>query len=83
MTSYPQVLMNVKVRERVPLEEVGAVQEIVGKVEAQLGEEGRVLLRYSGTEPLLRVMLEGPQQQLVDQLCGEICAVIRDSMGEQ
>ena len=83
MTSYPQVLMNVKVRERVPLEEAGAVQEIVGKVEAQLGEEGRVLLRYSGTEPLLRVMLEGPQQQLVDQLCGEICAVIRDSMGEQ
>lgn len=83
MTSYPQVLQNVRVRERVPLEGVGALQEIVGNVEAQLGEEGRVLLRYSGTEPLLRVMLEGPQQQLVEQLCEKICGVIRDAIGEQ
>ncbi|MEE3198716.1 MAG: phosphoglucosamine mutase [Planctomycetota bacterium] len=83
MTSYPQVLKNVKVRERVPLEEVGALQEIVEKVESQLADEGRVLLRYSGTEPLLRVMLEGPQQQLVEQLCDEICGVVRDAMGEQ
>ncbi|MEC9352675.1 MAG: phosphoglucosamine mutase, partial [Planctomycetota bacterium] len=83
MTSYPQVLKNVKVRERVPLEEVGALQEIVEKVESQLADEGRVLLRYSGTEPLLRVMLEGPQQQLVEQLCDEICDVVRDAMGEQ
>ena len=72
-----------KVRERVPLEGVGALQEIVGNVEAQLGEEGRVLLRYSGTEPLLRVMLEGPQQQLVEQLWEEICGVIRDAIGEE
>ena len=72
-----------KVRERVPLEEVGALQEMVEKVESQLADEGRVLLRYSGTEPLLRVMLEGPQQQLVEQLCDEICGVVRDAMGEQ
>ena len=83
MTSYPQVLKNVRVSERLPLEEVGALQEVVGNVEAQLGDEGRVLLRYSGTESLLRVMLEGPQQQLVEQLCEKICGVIRDAMGEQ
>lgn len=83
MTSYPQVLRNVKVRERVPLDGVDSLREIVGKVEGLLGSEGRVLLRYSGTEPLLRVMLEGPQQRLVEQLCDDICDVIRNTIGEQ
>ena len=79
MTTYPQVLKNVRVREKVSLETFEPLCEIVSDVEERLGAEGRVLLRYSGTEPLLRVMLEGPQQQLVEDLCDEICAVIEET----
>ena len=78
-----QVLKNVRVRDKVELETVEAVREIVAAVEQRLGGEGRVLLRYSGTEPLLRVMLEGPEQQLVDQLCDDICGVVGDSIGDR
>ncbi|MCH2586130.1 MAG: phosphoglucosamine mutase [Planctomycetes bacterium] len=83
MTAYPQVLKNVRVRDKVELETVEPVREIVADVEQRLGAEGRVLLRYSGTEPLLRVMLEGPEQQLVDQLCDDICGVVEDSLGDR
>ncbi len=83
MTAYPQVLKNVRVRDKVELETVEPVREIVADVEQRLGGEGRVLLRYSGTEPLLRVMLEGPEQQLVDQLCDDICGVVEDSLGDR
>ena len=81
MTRYPQVLKNVKVREKIELAEVAALSEVVASVEERLGDEGRVLLRYSGTEPLLRVMLEGPRQALVEELCDEICRVVEGEIG--
>ena len=81
MTRYPQVLKNVKVQEKVELAEVAALSEVVASVEERLGDEGRVLLRYSGTEPLLRVMLEGPRQALVEELCDEICCVVESAIG--
>jgi phosphoglucosamine mutase len=58
MTRYPQVLVNVRVAARVDLEEVAALWEAVHEVERELGDEGRVLVRSSGTEPLVRVMVE-------------------------
>lgn len=82
MTCYPQVLKNVRVREKIDIKTIDSVGKVVANVEERLGDEGRVLLRYSGTEPLLRVMLEGPEQELVDQLCDDICRVIADSIGE-
>src|SRR5690606_32188599 len=60
LVNYPQVLLNVRVREKVDLSTVPAVAEAVARVEARVAGHGRLLVRYSGTEPLLRVMLEGP-----------------------
>lgn len=61
----PQILLNVPVRERRPLEEMKAFSAELRRVEARLGDGGRVLVRYSGTEPLLRIMVEGPEAGLI------------------
>ena len=79
---YPQVLVNVRVREKVPFEEVEEVARASREVRERLGEGGRLLLRYSGTEPLARVMIEGQSQEEIDGLAGELANVIRRSLGE-
>ncbi|MEZ5420971.1 MAG: hypothetical protein R2708_27025 [Vicinamibacterales bacterium] len=62
LTSYPQVLVNVRVRERTDIAAVPAVAAAMRAVEQRLEGHGRLLVRYSGTEPLLRIMLEGRDQ---------------------
>ena len=79
---YPQVLTNVRVREKVPFEEVGEVARAAREVSERLGEGGRLLLRYSGTEPLARVMIEGQSQEEIDALAEGLAGVIRRSLGE-
>jgi phosphoglucosamine mutase len=78
---YPQVLVNVRVREKVPFEEVEEVARAAREVRARLGEGGRLLLRYSGTEPLARVMIEGRSQTEIDALAEDLAAVIRRGLG--
>ncbi len=58
--SFPQLLVNVRVKERRPLAELDAVNEGIQRAESEFGRDGRVLVRFSGTEPLARVMVEGP-----------------------
>ena len=65
---YPQVLLNVRVRAKPNLDEEPELAAAVASAEATLGSDGRVLVRYSGTEPLLRVMIEGPDAALVNRL---------------
>jgi phosphoglucosamine mutase len=79
---YPQVLVNVRVREKVPFEEVEEVARASREVRERLGEGGRLLLRYSGTEPLARVMIEGQSQEEIDALAEGLAAVIRRNLGE-
>ncbi|MFL6257331.1 MAG: phosphoglucosamine mutase [Pyrinomonadaceae bacterium] len=79
---YPQVLLNVRVREKVPFEEVEEVVRASREVRERLGEGGRLLLRYSGTEPLARVMIEGQSQSEIDALAEGLAAVIRRSLAE-
>ena len=79
---YPQVLVNVRVREKVPFEEVEEVVRASREVRERLGEGGRLLLRYSGTEPLARVMIEGQSQEEIDALAEGLAAVIRRNLGE-
>ncbi|HVG32702.1 MAG TPA: phosphoglucosamine mutase [Pyrinomonadaceae bacterium] len=79
---YPQVLVNVRVREKLPFEEVEAVARAVEETKAHLGERGRLLLRYSGTEPLARVMIEGEQQELIERYANTIADAIREAIGE-
>jgi phosphoglucosamine mutase len=77
---YPQVLVNVRVREKPPFEELAAVTRAAGEVSARLGDAGRLLLRYSGTEPLARVMIEGPRQDEIERDANALAAVIRETI---
>lgn len=78
---FPQILLNVKVREKLPFDEVAAIQTAAQKTEAELGDTGRLLLRYSGTENLARVMIEGKDQETIDRQAGELAEVIRKNLG--
>lgn len=71
---YPQVLLSVKVARRRPLGELGSVQSLISGIEQQLGSDGRVLVRYSGTEPKARVMIEGPEPALIERYAQEIAS---------
>jgi phosphoglucosamine mutase len=81
LVTYPQVLVNVRVRERTPLDDVPAVRERMALVEARLDGQGRLLVRYSGTEPLLRIMIEGKDQAEIQQWADEIASVVRTELG--
>ncbi len=80
MTKYPQVLVNVKGVDKSRLQEDANVAETIAGVEAKLGDNGRVLVRPSGTEPLVRVMAEGPDKVLVEHYVEQIAAVIRERL---
>jgi len=81
MKKYPQVMINVPVAGRVNLEEFPAVATAVAKVEEQLGERGRVLLRPSGTEPKVRVMVEGDDAAEVETLCAGLAVEVERELG--
>lgn len=76
MDLYPQRLVNVRIRERRRLEEFPAVIQQMKKVETKLGEKGRLLVRFSGTEPLVRVMVEGENEKEIQTLAEETAGVI-------
>jgi phosphoglucosamine mutase len=78
---YPQRLRNTRVRAKPRIEDHPALVEAVRRAEEQLKGEGRVVVRYSGTEPLARVMIEGPDQALVDRLVDEVIEVFRREVG--
>jgi phosphoglucosamine mutase len=78
---YPQILVNVRVREKVPFAELPAVQAAVSEVEELLSQKGRLLLRYSGTEPLARVMIEGENQHEIEEYAAGIARVIEGEIG--
>jgi phosphoglucosamine mutase len=77
LVTYPQVLVNVRVRERVDLQSVPGVAAAIQRVEARIADHGRLLVRYSGTEPLLRVMLEGRDENEIRALAQEIVDVVK------
>jgi len=79
MTKYPQVLVNVTVTGEVDLQRT-AIVEAVRAVEDQLGDRGRVLLRPSGTEPVVRVMVEGADAATVERHAHDLAAVVRDAL---
>ncbi len=80
LTKYPQVLINVRVPSKPPLEELPAVNAQLERSQAVLGDGARILLRYSGTENLARVMIEGPEQAAIAREAEAIAAAIRQSI---
>jgi phosphoglucosamine mutase len=81
LVTYPQVLVNVRVSERRDLKSVPAIAAVMDRVERRLSGQGRLLVRYSGTEPLLRVMLEGKSQQDIQGWADEIAEAVRQHLG--
>lgn len=81
MTSLPQVLVNVPVKTKEGWQDIVAIQDAIRKAEAELGDTGRVLVRASGTENLLRVMVEGKDQKEIDVLANAIANVVREAIG--
>ena len=79
-TQYPQILVNVKVKEKIPFESVPEIAAAAAEIESELHGEGRLLLRYSGTENLARVMIEGRDQAEVEEKAGRLADVIRNSL---
>jgi phosphoglucosamine mutase len=80
LTTYPQVLMNLRVKEKVDLKTLPSVAEVMSTVESRLSGNGRLLVRYSGTEPLLRVMLEGQDEAEIRKWGQEIVDAVRDAL---
>lgn len=76
LTPYPQKLVNLKVKKKVPFDTVPIIKDAVRYAEDRLGRTGRVLLRYSGTETLARIMVEAQDQALVDELCASLTAAV-------
>jgi phosphoglucosamine mutase len=80
-TRYPQVLVNVRVGEKRPFQEVAEIEAEARRTEAALAGEGRLLLRYSGTEPLARIMIEGRRQDEIERLAKNLATVIERTLG--
>jgi phosphoglucosamine mutase len=81
LVTYPQVLVNVRVRHKEDLKGVPAIAAAMERVERRLHGEGRLLIRYSGTEPLLRVMIEGKDQQQIQSWAAEIAGAVQEHLG--
>jgi len=81
MIPLPQVLVNVRVADRKDIMTVPEVARLVNEVEGKLGDEGRILIRYSGTEPLLRIMLEGQDKYQITTWAKEIAEMVEKTMG--
>lgn len=81
MTLFPQKLINVNVTDKPPLEEVKSIQESIHAAEKALGDTGRILVRYSGTQSMCRVMVEGPTTAVTDSLASEVARTVSQSLG--
>ena len=81
ITKFPQILVNIKVKERKPFEDMPSVSERLQYFNAELKDEGRILLRYSGTESLARVMVEGRDRKVIENIANSLAEQIRQEVG--
>ena len=82
MVTFPQLLVNVRVKTKAGWETNEAILAAIREGEAELGDAGRILVRPSGTEPLIRVMAEGPTAEVLDTIVGKIADVVRKEQGQ-
>ncbi len=81
MTALPQVLKNVKVKERRDLAEIPEIQALISDYEQKLSGSGRILVRYSGTEFLLRIMIEGEEKSVISEMADTLSAIVQKKIG--
>ncbi|MFV0438930.1 MAG: phosphoglucosamine mutase [Desulfopila sp.] len=77
MENFPQTLKNVRIARKMPVDSIADFPETVKKLEEKLGKNGRILVRPSGTEPVIRVMVEGQDMAQIEEMADELCAVIQ------
>ena len=80
---YPQRLINVPVKDKKSWKEHAAITDAIDTVEKELGDEGRIFVRPSGTQDLLRVMTEAPTQELADKYCEQVADIVKQEMGSK
>ena len=83
MQVFPQRLVNVDVQIKRPIEDVPEIVSVIERVEGLLGREGRVLVRYSGTQPICRIMVESPTKEETERFSDEIAKVVEEKLGFQ
>ena len=81
MNKFPQVLVNVKVKERRPFESDSRISKAISHSNKRLKGYGRLLVRYSGTEPVARVMVEGREEELIKEVADFVASAIRVNFG--
>jgi len=81
MIPFPQVLFNVRVSEKKELSQIPEIHREIDAIEGELGTTGRVVIRYSGTEPVIRIMLEGEREDQIRQMGGNLSEIIRMKLG--
>ena len=81
MTVFPQVLINVEVKSKPDIRSIPVIKEVIKSVETSLGKKGRVLVRYSGTQPLCRIMVEGPGIDETSIYCKQIADIVHEELG--
>lgn len=82
MDVYPQKLINVEVKRKPEISIVPEVMEAIRQVETELGDQGRVLVRYSGTQNVCRVMVEGPSDDLTEKYCNQVAEAVKTNLGQ-
>lgn len=80
MKTFPQVLINVDVKSKPDLKGIPEIGNVIGSVEKELGDKGRVLVRYSGTQPMCRVMVEGPTKEQTEKLAKKIAEIVKKKL---
>lgn len=83
MKTFPQKLVNIRVKEKKALDSIPSLMKVVHESEKRLDGKGRLVIRYSGTEPLLRIMVEGEREDEIDRIVGEISEVVHRYLGIQ
>jgi len=81
MKIFPQKLINIDVRKKPPVEKISGMSEAIKKAEEELADKGRVLIRYSGTQPMCRVMVEGPTDEMTNRIAETLADVVRKAIG--
>ena len=81
LTVYPQIMVNVPVSRKPPLGELDRISKAIKAAETELSDKGRVLIRYSGTQPLCRVMVESEDRSQAEQISGQLAVVIEEALG--
>ncbi len=82
MTAFPQKLINVRVRKKVDMQKIPGLREGMQAVESKLADRGRILVRYSGTEPIMRILVEGEDEPAIGKMAEEIADIVKREIGE-